>query len=128
MFKDSRVDRIEEALLKHMEKEEKSFEKLIHTLDSIKNEINETNRQMREYHSDNEIRLIELKTEITSDMSEKYITRKAFDSNNQSINKTLIKLSENKLDKSYFKIIVSTITAIAFIISWIINTYSKVQL
>ena len=122
---DNRMSRMESALIKHMEKEERSFTKLIETLDSIKDEINETNRQMREYHNDTEIRLLKLHDSMITEVHDKYVTKEAFSSHKDKLYTSVRELSKNKIDKSNFKIIISTITAIALIFSWILNTYSK---
>lgn len=97
MFGRSRYELMEDAFMKHMDKEEQSFRKLIETLDLIKDEIHKTNMHMTEIESSQTLRLLENKTQILEIVFKRLVEKHEYEPKIKEIESDLKDLC-NKLD------------------------------
>lgn len=88
MFK-SRQDVLEEAFMKHMDKEEESFKKLITTLDLIKDELHKTNSHIVELDASQTLRLTETRSQILEIVFEKLVSKREYSDKVEDIESSL---------------------------------------
>lgn len=86
MFNKNRQDILEDAFVRHeasfikyMEKEEQSFAKVINTLDLIKDELHNTNKQMSVHYSDTKLKILEVKDEIYKTVFDRLVSKREYE-------------------------------------------------
>ena len=112
----TRQDLLEEAFLKHMDKEESSFQRLIETLDTIKDELHKTNTQMSEFNASHTLNLLETKAEILETVFNKTVKKDEFDKELSDVKQDIETVSKDlslKVDKSSVKLLWMFVTTAA---------------
>lgn len=119
-----RQDLLEASFMKHIDKEEKAFEHLIATLDSIKSEISKTNEQMAALNASNKLQILEAKSEILTVVFEKLVARERYEEDRVELATLIKKLDssiDDKVDKSSVKLIWAVLLSISSLFAWFIK-------
>jgi len=122
MFKedDSRINRLEEVLIKHMEKVDENACGFTKLLDGIKDEVHKLNSQMAVFNSSHELKIVQVKSEIYDTVFNKLLEKEEFEKNRDMLYQTLEdmkKRTESKVDKNSVRVMWAVFTTAIIIVA-----------
>lgn len=116
-----RINRLEDIVVKHMEKVEENACKFTNLLDDIKEEIHKANSNIDKLNSSHELRLVETKSEIYNTVFNRVINKEEYNRETKKTKEALGELKkelEGKVDKSSVRLIWIVFTSFIAVTAW----------
>lgn len=125
----NKINTIEQVFIKYLEKTEETFENLDHTLEHIKEELHNTNKQIAQIDATQVLRLLEAKDDIYKTVFSRVVDNILYEKDTKTISESLDKLRsdvDGKVDKSTVKlmwaVLPTVITIVSGTIIWVTTT------
>lgn len=116
-----RINRLEDIVVKHMEKVEENACKFTNLLDDIKEEIHKANSNIDKLNSSHELRLVETKSEIYNTVFNRVINKEEYNRETKKTKEALGELKKElggKVDKSSVRLIWIVFTSFIAVTAW----------